>query len=261
MGQKTNPKIFRAITTQQHFSNWYCNNQKYSDFTKNDFLIRLQINKNFNNILSLSNIIINRSFYAKNRSYTNIILYALIPQRNTKILNQIYIYLHLIETKKILGKKKNKLIYEVVENDKKELYIKKNLLKITVKFLKEKIRQTLKLLQKINPMYYDIKILFYKNNFTDAILIAKYIMEQITKKTMFRRIMEEAIKLTKKSNLIQGIKIKIAGRLNGIEIARSECIQEGKIPLHTLKVKIDYTHQKIKTIYGILGIKVWLSFK
>lgn len=261
MGQKTNPKIFRAITTQQQLSNWYCTNKNYSDLTKNDFLIRLQINKNFNNILSLSNIRINRSFDAKNISYTNIIIHALVPQRNPKIVDQIYKYLNLIENKKISGKKNTKKFSEIFETDKKKLYVEKHFLKIIVKFLKEKIRQTLNFLQKINPMYYDIKILFSENNFTDAILIAKYIMVQITKKTMFRRIMEEAIKRTKKSNLIQGIKIKIAGRLNGIEIARNESIQEGKIPLHTLQAKIDYTYQKIKTIYGILGIKVWLSFK
>lgn len=261
MGQKTNPKIFRAITTQQQLSNWYCNNKNYSDLTKNDFLIRLQITKNFNNILSLSNIVINRSFYAKNVSYANIIIYALVPQRNPKIGHQIYNYLHLIENKKTSVQKNKKRISEDLENDKKKLYVEKNLLKITLKFLKEKIRYTLNLLQKLDPMYYDIKIFFYENNFTDATLIAKYISVQITKKTMFRRIMEEAIKQTKKSNLIQGIKIKIAGRLNGIEIARNECIQEGKIPLHTLQAKIDYAHQKIKTIYGILGIKVWLSFK
>lgn len=261
MGQKTNPKIFRAITTQQQLSNWYCNNKNYSDLTKNDFLIRLHITKTFHNIVSLANIIINRSFYAKNISYANITIYALVPQRNAKIVDQVYKYLHLIENKKIIGKNNNKNFSKVCETEKKKLYVEKNFLKILVKFLKEKIRQTLHFLQKINPMYYDIKILFYENNFTDAILIAKYIMVQITKKTMFRRIMEEAIKRTKKSPLIQGIKIKIAGRLNGIEIARNECIQEGKIPLHTLQAKIDYAQQKIKTIYGILGIKVWLSFK
>ena len=57
---------------------------------------------------------------------------------------------------------------------------------------------------------------------------------------------------------MKGVKVEVSGRLNGIEMARSEWKRDGKVPLHTLKAKIDYTHQRAETIYGTIGIKVWL---
>ena len=57
---------------------------------------------------------------------------------------------------------------------------------------------------------------------------------------------------------MKGVKVQVAGRLNGAEIARTEWKRDGQVPLHTLKAKIDYTHQEALTVYGIIGIKVWL---
>nr|YP_009396851.1 ribosomal protein S3 [Ophidocladus simpliciusculus]ARW66037.1 ribosomal protein S3 [Ophidocladus simpliciusculus] len=91
----------------------------------------------------------------------------------------------------------------------------------------------------------------------EAILIAQWIAQQLEKRVAFRRVVRQGIQKAKKSN-INGIKIQIAGRLNGAEIARKEWIREGRVPLQTLRANIDYAHTKAQTIYGILGIKIWL---
>ena len=91
----------------------------------------------------------------------------------------------------------------------------------------------------------------------DAKLVAESIAQQLERRVMFRRAMKRAIQNTMRMGA-QGIKIKIAGRLNGAEIARSEMYHEGRVPLHTLRADIDYGTHEALTTYGILGIKVWI---
>jgi len=91
----------------------------------------------------------------------------------------------------------------------------------------------------------------------DANLIADYITQQLEKRVSFRRVVREAIKRAQRAG-IQGIKIQISGRLNGAEIARTEWTREGRVPLHTLRADIDYSYRTAQTIFGILGIKVWV---
>ena len=81
--------------------------------------------------------------------------------------------------------------------------------------------------------------------------------EQLEKRIAFRRAIRDTLQRAQKQN-VKGIKIQVSGRLNGAEIARSEWIREGRVPLQTLRADIDYATQEAKTIYGILGIKVWL---
>jgi small subunit ribosomal protein S3 len=91
----------------------------------------------------------------------------------------------------------------------------------------------------------------------DAKLVAESIAQQLERRVMFRRAMKRAIQNTMRMGA-QGIKIKIGGRLNGAEIARSEMYHEGRVPLHTLRADIDYGTFEALTTYGILGIKVWI---
>lgn len=91
----------------------------------------------------------------------------------------------------------------------------------------------------------------------EAILLAEWLAQQLEKRIAFRRAIKQGIQKAQKSN-IDGIKIQIGGRLNGAEIARKEWIREGRVPLQTLRAQIDYAYTKAQTIYGILGIKVWL---
>lgn len=91
----------------------------------------------------------------------------------------------------------------------------------------------------------------------DAQLVAESVAQQLERRIMFRRAMKRAV-----SNAMrlggQGIRINVAGRLNGAEIARSEWYREGRVPLHTLRADIDYGFAEAKTTYGVIGVKVWV---
>ncbi|GAB4205581.1 MAG: 30S ribosomal protein S3 [Tibeticola sp.] len=91
----------------------------------------------------------------------------------------------------------------------------------------------------------------------DAKLIADSITQQLEKRIMFRRAMKRAMQNAMRLGA-QGIKIMSSGRLNGIEIARTEWYREGRVPLHTLRADIDYGFSEAKTTYGVIGVKVWV---
>ena len=91
----------------------------------------------------------------------------------------------------------------------------------------------------------------------NASLIGDLVVKQLEERVAFRRAMREALKAAQEDN-VSGIKIQVSGRLNGAEIARSEWTREGRVPLQTLRADIDYTAKEANTIYGVLGIKVWL---
>src|SRR5438132_4807750 len=91
----------------------------------------------------------------------------------------------------------------------------------------------------------------------DAQLIADSIAQQLEKRIMFRRAMKRAMQNAMRLGA-QGIKIMSAGRLNGIEIARTEWYREGRVPLHTLRADIDYGFSEAKTTYGVIGVKCWV---
>ncbi len=91
----------------------------------------------------------------------------------------------------------------------------------------------------------------------DATLVAAGIAQQLEKRIMYRRAMKRAVTNTMRLGA-EGVKINVAGRLNGAEIARAEWYREGRVPLHTLRADIDYGTAEANTTYGIIGIKVWI---
>jgi len=91
----------------------------------------------------------------------------------------------------------------------------------------------------------------------DAQLVAESIAQQLERRIMFRRAMRRAVTNTMRLGAL-GIKVKVAGRLNGAEIARSEWYREGRVPLHTLRADIDYGFAEAGTTYGVIGVKVWI---
>jgi len=91
----------------------------------------------------------------------------------------------------------------------------------------------------------------------DAQLVAEGITQQLERRVMFRRAMKRSVQTSMRLGA-EGIKINIAGRLNGAEIARSEWYREGRVPLHTLRADIDYGFAEARTTYGIIGVKVWI---
>jgi len=91
----------------------------------------------------------------------------------------------------------------------------------------------------------------------DAQLVAEGIAQQLERRVMFRRAMKRAVTNTMRVGA-EGIKVKVSGRLNGAEIARSEWYREGRVPLHTLRADIDYGLAEARTTYGVIGVKVWI---
>ena len=91
----------------------------------------------------------------------------------------------------------------------------------------------------------------------DAYLVAENIAGQLVRRIMFRRAMKRAVTNSMRLGA-EGIKVKVSGRLNGAEIARSEWYREGRVPLHTLRADIDYGLAEARTTYGIIGVKVWI---
>ena len=91
----------------------------------------------------------------------------------------------------------------------------------------------------------------------DAQLVAEGIAQQLERRVMFRRAMKRAVTNAMRVGA-EGIKVKVSGRLNGAEIARSEWYHEGRVPLHTLRADIDYGLAEARTTYGVIGVKVWI---
>merc|ERR1712154_487516 len=91
----------------------------------------------------------------------------------------------------------------------------------------------------------------------NASLIGDLVVKQLEERVAFRRAIREALQAAQEDN-VSGVKIQVSGRLNGAEIARSEWIREGRVPLQTLRADIDYSTKEANTIYGVLGVKVWL---
>ena len=91
----------------------------------------------------------------------------------------------------------------------------------------------------------------------DALLVAENVCQQLEKRIMFRRAMKRAVQNTMRLGA-KGIKVMVAGRLNGAEIARSEWYREGRVPLHTLRADVDYGFAEAHTTYGVIGVKVWV---
>ena len=91
----------------------------------------------------------------------------------------------------------------------------------------------------------------------DAQLVAEGIAQQLERRIMFRRAMKRAVQTAMRLGA-EGVKVHVAGRLNGAEIARSEWTREGRVPLHTLRADIDYGFAEARTAYGVIGVKVWI---
>lgn len=118
----------------------------------------------------------------------------------------------------------------------------------------DKLREELKKLTKKDVQ---INIFEIKRPEIDAKLVGETIAQQLRARISFRRAMKQAIQNAVRVGA-QGIKIKLSGRLGGAEMARSEMYKEGRIPLHTLRADIDYAVSESLTVYGLIGIKVWI---
>ena len=121
----------------------------------------------------------------------------------------------------------------------------------------ERLRQEVAKLMKMGFNDVRLNIAEIRKPELDAQLVADGIAQQIEKRVMFRRAMKRAVMSTMRSGAL-GIKIRLSGRLNGAEIARTEVSREGRVPLHTFRADIDYGTAEARTTYGVIGVKVWI---
>lgn len=105
-----------------------------------------------------------------------------------------------------------------------------------------------------------LKILQVKKSDTNSSLVARSLADQLEKRVAFRKAIRQTTSMLQKSG-VKGFKIQVSGRLNGAEIARTEWAREGRVPLQTLRADISYSTYRANTIYGVLGIKVWIFNK
>ena len=220
MGQKIHPLGFRLGITQPYQSYWFAsvNTDKYSEYVYQDFVLR-QYLKVLLKTAGLAKVEIRRQ------------------------IDQIEINLSVSRAASLFleGDSKNLQTsnFEALRNNI-EVFLKKKFssLKLKKDFVRLVVHQV-------------------KNPELEASLTAASVAEQLEKRVAFRKAMRQAIQTAKIKN-VPGIKIQISGRLNGAEMARTEWVRHGRVPLHTLNAKIDYCHCEAKTLYGILGVKVWI---
>nr|YP_009695858.1 ribosomal protein S3 [Hydrostachys imbricata]QEJ82581.1 ribosomal protein S3 [Hydrostachys imbricata] len=103
----------------------------------------------------------------------------------------------------------------------------------------------------------NISIIRIPKPYGNSTILAEFIAGQLKNRVSFRKAMKKAIELTEQADT-KGIQIQISGRIDGKEIARVEWIREGRVPLQTIRAKIDYCSYTVRTIYGVLGIKIWI---
>lgn len=225
MGQKIHPLGFRLGITQKHRSNWCADKKDYPRLVAEDHFLRNYLLKK----------------YPKAR-IIDIQIERPPSLRNFKT-----------------GKKSIELMRIVINTPSprritqfQDLY--KKLLELCANERKKQDAPPLHLIE--------LRVKRVKDPFREASVIADDLIAQLEERTTFRLALKRTIKTVKeKTKRLQGMRIQIAGRLNGAEIARIEWTRSGRVPLHTLRADVGYVSKTAKTIYGILGIKVWTFTK
>lgn len=275
MAQKTNPLAFRLGTTQSHHSVWFEEPKNYSAALQEDQQIRHffqnYVQKRIKEHVALLHKIYNKKQQEKEKYRQN--------KKNDSF-----------QKKRNWQKKKNSEITPLgfegivrIEIQKKRIHtkrtsieglqIQKAFIEIIVysgyipKFLFKRKKDFEKIIEKqefcyLYPKKIRIEFKKVKQCYSQPNLLAEFIAFKIKEKIPYRKIMHEALNLAQKNmNTIKGIKIQMAGRIDGKDIARKLGKRIGKLPLQTMFAKIDYCSHKIKTINGILGVKIWIFRK
>jgi small subunit ribosomal protein S3 len=222
MGQKIHPLGFRLGVTQEHLSNWFTKSRHYSTSLKEDRKVRNYITE-----------------YVQ-RYVRNSVNYGGISQvrihRNTDV---VQIQIHTAFPTLLINSSDHKQVTMSSEGLDK---LQQNVASILTP---SNIKVNINLKEIIKP-------------YGECIILAEYIALQLESRVAFRKTIKKTIELANKESNINGIRIQISGRLNGAEIARVEWAREGRVPLHTLRAKIDYCYYPAQTTFGVLGIKVWI---
>ena len=232
MGQKIHPLGFRLGITKKHRSKWVANKADYPRLVLEDQFFRDYLLKTYPKARIID---INIVRYPSLKNYKT-------GERGDE-LAQIYIYTP--SPRKVVGFKQPRQHVE-------DLRVK--LLEMCTKEREKQNAPALNLQR--------IRVARVKDPYREASVIADDLIEQLEKRTVFRLALKRTLNRVKeKTKRLQGMRIQIAGRLNGAEIARIEWTRNGRVPLHTLRADVGYVAKTAKTIYGILGIKVWTFTK
>jgi small subunit ribosomal protein S3 len=266
MGQKIHPLGFRLGVTKKHKSQWFAKTNKYPQLVVEDhFLRKILIEKFFD--AGIESIEIQRKLN-QIKIEIRAARTGILIGRDRKNLESIR---KLLESKLKLYRLKNFNVLNVATFSQFQLQSKlacsKNIGNSNSPFILQpsKINKNTKLSVNtqpqlpinINSVKIAIHVIKLSNPDTKANFVADFLVEQLEKRGSFRLAMRQAVRRCQRAG-VKGLKIQIAGRLNGAEIARTEWIREGRVPLQTLRSDIDYSYKIAKTIYGILGIKVWV---
>nr|WVD56119.1 ribosomal protein S3 [Tetradesmus sp. JML-2023b] len=153
---------------------------------------------------------------------------------------------------------KNKIAKTFLKISQKNASQNKNFKDIFVEQLQKQrtiCEQNIQLTPKISIQFYSVKAQDFQ---TRASAVADSIVDDLEKRKAFRGVIKKAKEDLMRSSKVKGVKIQVSGRLNGAEIARSEWVRAGRVPLQTLRANIDYCYKTAQTIYGIIGVKVWI---
>lgn len=235
MGQKVHPLGFRLGDVQSYSSNWFIKPNLYSHFLFEDYLIRQNIQLFFNNYLNNTG------------SNTSTNSFVITDIRICRKFNSIRIF--------ISGSSLNSFLLQ--KNTEDNSY---NLLDSLRIFINKKLKplyENNEIKSKVFPRIV-INIIESPDLNLNAIFVTKCLIHDFENRVPFRRALKSILRKIQKQENLRGVKIKVSGRLNGIEMARSEWVKKGRIPLQTIDAKIEYCQDIAQTIYGILGIKVWI---
>jgi small subunit ribosomal protein S3 len=228
VGQKTHPTGFRIGINKIQNSTWFTHYSVFSGVLKEDYQIRQCFKKEFAILFKKIGI----------RGITKLEI-----KRNVKQL-ELFIYVAQVNLKRKKRGAQKKLN-------------PKNRGKVVLKQLHSKLKKIIIGTKKIKIKV--LKLIVTKNA-NESSLIAQGLANLLENRIEFRRSIRKTQKILKKIGS-KGFKIQVSGRLNGTEIARAEWFREGRVPLQTLRADISYATQRANTIYGVLGIKVWIFNK
>ena len=230
MGQKVHPIAFRLGLTQKHQSEWFQPQHKYSELISEDQYIRQEIYKKYSKKALL------KTPDLKKFSDPCIFKIGIVRDIKNNISLRIYAYNHAA----------------FFDPGSTELTGLRSFVNRLTKF------RVLNIVLKVaDDTCINRKSRLYKIASSDAGLVSRLIAKQLEKREPFRRTMKSALAAIMMQK-VKGAKIQLSGRLNGAEMARTEEIRKGQVPLHTLRAKIDYCSYEAKTLAGIVGVKVWV---
>nr|WVH38981.1 30S ribosomal protein S3 [Ulva taeniata] len=223
MGQKIHPLGLRLGITQKHRSVWFSKFDNYPRLILEDKNIRSYIFKKYSKA-HIIDVLIKRY-----RTTQNI--------ETKEPIDLVEVSINTALPSKILNRKNRNESLTELKSKLENICYKERLNKPKVEII--------------------LNVFKVEDIYSEASVLADYLIQQLEERVPFRSALKKTLNRTRFTKL-KGIKIKISGRLNGAEIARTEWVRKGRVPLQTLRADINYSYKTAKTIYGILGIKVWL---